>query len=50
MMFLALLELMRLKQVVAVQAVDFGEIQIEKAPVPVAVASAAAAAEPSAAK
>jgi len=48
--FLALLELMRLKQVVAVQAVDFGEIQIEKAPVPAAVASAAAEAEPSTAK
>ena len=48
--FLALLEVMRLKQVVAVQAVDFGEIQIEKAPVPAAVASAAAEAEPSAAK
>ena len=48
--FLALLELMRLKQVVAVQAVDFGEIQIEKAPVPSVVASAATEAEPSAAK
>jgi segregation and condensation protein A len=30
--FLALLELIRLKQIVAVQAEHFGEIEIEKAP------------------
>jgi len=48
--FLALLELIRLKQIVAVQAEDFGEIEIEKAPVPAAIANATAEAEPTAVK
>ena len=48
--FLALLELIRLKQIVAVQAEDFGEIQIEKAPVLEATANAAAEMEPTAVK
>lgn len=48
--FLALLELIRLKQILAVQAEDFGEIEIEKAPVPAAIANAAAEAEPTAVK
>ena len=50
MTFLALLELIRLKQIVAVQAEDFGEIQIEKAPVQAAPANAAAEPEPTAVK
>jgi segregation and condensation protein A len=41
--FLALLELIRLKHFVAVQAEDFGEIDIEVAPAPVAPGSEAAA-------
>jgi segregation and condensation protein A len=36
--FLALLELIRLKQIVAVQSEEFGEIEIEKAPSPPPVA------------
>ena len=48
--FLALLELIRLRQIVAVQAEDFGDIQIEKAPVSVATANAAAEMEPTAVK
>jgi segregation and condensation protein A len=32
--FLALLELIRLKQLICVQAADFGEIEITRAPVP----------------
>ena len=48
--FLALLELIRLKQIVAVQAEDFGEIQIEKAPVSAATANAPTEAEPTAVK
>ena len=48
--FLALLELIRLRQIVAVQAEDFGDIQIEKAPVSAATANAAAEMEPTAVK
>lgn len=40
--FLALLELIRLKQLVCVQAADFGEIEITKRPTPVVPAESAA--------
>jgi segregation and condensation protein A len=39
--FLALLELIRLKQLICVQAADFGEIEITRAPVPEPVPAAA---------
>jgi chromatin segregation and condensation protein Rec8/ScpA/Scc1 (kleisin family) len=45
--FLALLELMRLKQLVVLQAAEFGEIEIREAPAPVLIPPAATpAAEP----